>query len=315
MSELALLEETVAGLVGREHAWAELEQSGLTRAGLADEGGGLAEAAAVVRAAARRAAPLPVAETVMLGAWLLAEAGLEVPSGPLAATADPGLRLDGDALRGEARAVAWARDAERLVVLVDGRVALVDPAAAEIRAGANLAGEPRDDLVLRDGVRVEAAPVALDAAAFRRRGALARAVAIAGALETVLDLTVAYARQREQFGRPIGRFQAVQQQLAELAGEVAAARAAADAAVERPDALHVAAAKLRAGEAASRSAAIAHQLHGAIGVTQEYALHRFTLRLWSWRDEFGSEEEWAIELGRLAAAAGPDGLWTLLAAV
>ena len=194
-----------------------------------------------------------------------------------------------------------------MVVLAGGSVALA--AASEVVHGANLAGEPRDD-VRFDGVEVDARPVALDPAEVLRRGALARALAMAGALERVLELTVRYAGEREQFGRPIGRFQAIQQELAVLAGEVAAARAAVDQAVARPDVLRIASAKIRTGEAAGRAAEIAHQVHGAIGYTDEHVLHRFTLRLWAWRDEFGSEEEWAVELGRLVAAA-PD-LWRLL---
>jgi alkylation response protein AidB-like acyl-CoA dehydrogenase len=85
------------------------------------------------------------------------------------------------------------------------------------------------------------------------------------------------------------------------------------AAITSGDAIpEVAAAKVRAGEAASVGARIAHQLHGAIGFTQEHQLHRFTTRLWSWRDEFGGERDWAIRLGQIAAAGGPDGYWDWL---
>ena len=116
-----------------------------------------------------------------------------------------------------------------------------------------------------------------------------------------------------QFGRPIGRFQAVQQNLAVLAGQAAAATAAAEAGIEA--AAHdlnspaVAAAKIRTGEAAGIGAAIAHQVHGAIGFTQEHRLHYSTRRLWSWRDEFGNEAFWARRLGGKIAAAGADQLW------
>jgi len=125
---------------------------------------------------------------------------------------------------------------------------------------------------------------------------------------------VRYASERVQFGRPIGRFQAVQQNLAVLAGQAAAATAAAEAAIEATAqgfASHaIAAAKIRAGEAASLGAAIAHQVHGAIGFTQEYPLNRLTRRLWSWRDEFGNETHWARVLGGAVAAAGAERLWT-----
>jgi acyl-CoA dehydrogenase len=146
-----------------------------------------------------------------------------------------------------------------------------------------------------------------------RRGALMRSLQIAGALERVRDMTVAYAAERRQFGQPLNRFQAVQQQLAELAGEAALAGAAADAAVEDPlSAKQVAAAKVIAGGAASRGAAIAHQVHGAIGFTHEHQLHRWTTRLWAWRDQFGTESVWSESLGDLLARAGGDRLWELV---
>jgi acyl-CoA dehydrogenase len=78
--------------------------------------------------------------------------------------------------------------------------------------------------------------------------------------------------------------------------------------------LEVAAAKIRVGEAAAEGARIAHQVLGAIGFTQEHTLHRFTRRLWAWRDDFGSESHWALRLGGLVAAKGADQLWPMLAA-
>ena len=75
-----------------------------------------------------------------------------------------------------------------------------------------------------------------------------------------------------------------------------------------------ASAKLRVGEAAGKVCDIVHQVHGAIGFTHEHRLHHFTRRLWSWRDEFGVESQWALDLGRLMIAEGADGLWPFLAA-
>jgi acyl-CoA dehydrogenase len=330
VSELALLEETAAELFGRELAedvdpalvWSVLEETGLALAGVPEEAGGsggaLAEAAAVVRIAAAHAVPAPVAETALLGGWLLAEAGFSVPSGQLTALAlDEGsLRRQGSGwvLDGRARRVPWARGAAALAVLADGHVALVSPQAAAVELGENLAGEPRDDVSF-EGVSladddVRSAHNAIDAEALRVRGALARAIGLAGALEQILDLTVFYANERRQFGRPIGRFQAIQHSIALLAGEVAAARGAVDLAVERPEALWVGIAKVRAGDAATQAAAIAHQVHGAIGYTEEHELHHLSRRLWAWRDEYGSEEEWAVRVGTIVAST--DGLWPLL---
>ena len=77
----------------------------------------------------------------------------------------------------------------------------------------------------------------------------------------------------------------------------------------------IAVAKSRAGEAAGIGAAIAHQIHGAIGFTYEHSLHFLTRRLWAWRDEYGGEAEWNLLLGRHLAAAGADRLWPELTAL
>ncbi|MFA1542248.1 acyl-CoA dehydrogenase family protein [Actinomadura monticuli] len=306
---MELLEETANDVLARDEPWAALAESGLALVGVPEEAGGsggsLADAAVVLRAAGRRAVSVPLAETGWLAGRLLAEAGLPVPSGVLtAASGEAG--IDGRTVRGTLRRVPWGRSAHRIVVVADGAVAVVDPARAQITEGANVAGEPRDDVVL-SGVEAEAvAPCAVDAAELRRRGALARAVQLTGAMGRALDLSVRYAREREQFGRPLGRFQAVQQMLAELAGEAAVADVAARAAVRAPDdPAAVAAAKANASRAAGTVAAIAHQVHGALGVTEEHVLRQVTLRLWSWRDEYGNETAWADELGA-AVAAAPD---------
>jgi acyl-CoA dehydrogenase len=168
---------------------------------------------------------------------------------------------------------------------------------------------------------VEAAAPAADgvhADAIWLYGALARSSQMAGALESILAQAVRYATERKQFGRAIGAFQAIQHQLALLAGHTAAAGMAsahACRAAERGDpTLAVAAAKVRVGEAAGLGAGIAHQVHGAIGFTYEHSLHFATRRLWSWRAEFGAESYWAAALGRRVAARGADQLWPDLTA-
>ncbi|MFF4239528.1 acyl-CoA dehydrogenase family protein [Actinomadura geliboluensis] len=305
---MELLEETANEILAGDRPWPALAESGLALVGVPEEaggsGGGLADAAAVLRAAGYHAAAVPLAETGWLAGRLLAEAGLPVPAGVL--TAASGAVADGGTLSGTLRRVPWARDADRLVVLAGGVVAVVDPSLTQITEGVNVAGEPRDDVVL-SGVRAEAvAPCPVDAAELRRRGALARAVQLTGAMARALDLSVRYAGEREQFGRPVGRFQAVQQMLAELAGEATVADVAVRAAVRTPDdPVAVAAAKANASRAAGAVAAIAHQVHGALGVTEEHVLHKVTLRLGAWRDEYGNETAWADDLGA-AAAAAPD---------
>ncbi len=76
----------------------------------------------------------------------------------------------------------------------------------------------------------------------------------------------------------------------------------------------VAAAKIRAADAAREAVAITHQVHGAIGVTDEYALHHLTLRALSWREEFGNEACWSMLLGRAMLSAGAEAYWPSLSA-
>jgi acyl-CoA dehydrogenase len=307
--------------------WRALTDAGYAGALVPESAGGagldMADALSLLISAGRHAVPAPLAETMLAG-WLLSGAGLSVPEAPLTvapvregdvltAKRDGALwRIEGTATR-----VPWGRQCSAIAVFAqsDGEnvVALVAAADVAFKSGHNLAGEPRDELVF-SGVKAQQAgiaPIADDA--LRALGAVMRSAQMAGALQSVLEMTVQYAKDRVQFGRPIGRFQAVQQNLAVLAGQTAAATAAAEAAIEAAatdlDSPAVAAAKIRAGEAAGIGAAIAHQMHGAIGFTQEHRLHYSTRRLWSWRDEFGNEAYWADRLGGAVAAAGADRLW------
>jgi acyl-CoA dehydrogenase len=232
----------------------------------------------------------------------------------------------GATVSGALRKVPWARSAAGIVVLTGDSVLLLDPAAATITHGANLAEEPRDDVML-ENVTLDAAATATAparaAAEFTLRAALGRSLLLAGAANGALAMAVRYAGERVQFGRPIGRMQAIQQQLALAAGEVAAAAAASGAAARKAEAagfgdpatgFAVAVAKARCGEAAGQVARIAHQVHGAIGFTREHDLRLVTTRLWAWRDEDGSDAYWNERVGRRVLDAGAGGLWPLVTA-
>ena len=310
--------------------WGALEEVGLTRAVLSEEAGGsgleFADAMLALRRCAYHGAPVPLAETMLAGR-LLAAAGMAVPQGALTvAPAQPGDRLtfarSGTAttLSGRALRVPWGDCCAHAVVAgeLDGRdvLGLVSTDGRVRGVEKNLAGEPRVLLEFDAAQLVSCA--ALEGASMRleAEGALCRSVQMAGALERTLEYSLLYANERVQFGRPIAKFQAIQHMLAQLAGQVAAASAAADAAVEvsglAPDEFAVAVAKSRTGEAAGKGAEIAHQVHGAMGYTREHNLHYVTRRLWSWRDEFGNETHWQSRLGRLVAAQGADALWPRL---
>jgi acyl-CoA dehydrogenase len=312
-----------------EALWDALEESGLPLTWVSDALGGagaeMIDGFAVMRVAGRANAPVPLAETLLAG-WLLAQAGIAVPAGPMTIAPvheDGNLTIDrAGKLRGRARHVPHARNARHLAVLAkqDGAAvaALVAIEGLGITPGTSLAGEPQDTVSFDGAAALATGRVEIDAAALVRLGAAARAQQMAGALEHILDQSVQQSLDRVQFGRQIAKFQAVQHNLATLAGEVAAAGAAADAAAEAialygiaSDAAltDVAVAKVRVGEAAGSGAAIAHQVHGAMGFTYEHSLHQATRRLWTWREEFGNEALWAGRLGQMVAAQGADRLW------
>lgn len=308
-------------------AWNAVAEAGLHRAMVPEAAGGygvsVPDALSILRVAGEYALPLPLAETMLAG-WLLGRAGLDIPEGPL--TVAPVLRgelldlrrMDGTwCLTGEAARVPWGRHAVAAVVVTDGAVALVSPEHWTIAHGANVAREPRDTLRFAGPV-LAAAELAVRPDDLRMAGAAARAQQMAGGLLRLTAMTTQYALDRVQFGRPIGKFQAVQQNLAVLAGQTAAACAAADLAAEAVGdvmaLMPIAAGKARAGEAASAGAAIAHQVHGAIGFTFEHALHYTTKRLWSWRDEFGNDSYWNKALGRHMATVGGHDAWAAMTA-
>lgn len=312
--------------------WAAIEDAGLPFAAIAEASGGAgaewSDAFAVLRLAARFAAPVPLAET-MLAAWLLDAAHLPLGRGPMTIAPvrlDDRLKLERDGagwqVSGSVERIPFAANASTLVAFADaGEGSMVaiasEPQRAKIAPRHNIAGEPRETLVF-DRLPLPAdliaqSPPGIGLTALFRRGALARAVQMAGALEAALEQSVRYAGERVQFGRPIAKFQAIQQQLAVLAGQVAAATAATNAAIEAlgssREPLAIAIAKARVGEAATIGAGIAHQVHGAIGFTHEHTLHQSTRRLWSWREEFGAEAYWSAEIGRSIAAEGAGELW------
>src|SRR5437016_2567437 len=314
--------------------WNALEESGLTLTWVPDSLGGagaeMADGFAALRVAGRFAAPVPLAETLMAG-WLLAEAGINAPPGPMTVAPvheDGNIQISADGkLRGRARHIPFARTARHIAVLAKRGgapiVALVAAEGLNIREGTSLAGEPQDTVNFDGATAIAsgAAPAGLDPVAVARLGAAMRTQQMAGALEHILDQSVQWSLDRVQFGRPIAKFQAVQHNLATLAGEVAAAGAAADGAAEAIAAegaaseralLEVAVAKVRVGDAASNGAAIAHQVHGAMGFTYEHSLHHSTRRLWAWREEFGNETLWAERLGQMIAEHGADELWPFI---
>ncbi|PRX99745.1 acyl-CoA dehydrogenase family protein [Allonocardiopsis opalescens] len=302
--------------------WTDLAETGFHLLGVPEEvggsGGRLRDLAVVADLTAFHASRVPVAEAAFLAGWLLGRAGLAVPEGLVVASLDEARRTTGLRLSGCLR-TPWARHADHVVTIARSggeRVVAVVPTGGGVERARNLAGEPRDTLVLDHVAAIAAAPADVDAERLRERGALARSVQLAGAARAVLESAGRHITERVQFGRPLARFQAVQQQLAALAAEATAMRLSADAAVLAVEAdaadagIAVAAAKAGCSAAAHTVAAIGHQLHGALGYSQEHRLGAATTRLWAWREEFGGEAHWQDRLAAAVSASGP--WWPLL---
>ena len=282
--------------------WQAVEEAGFTETLVPEAAGGAGlgpdGALPLLLAAGRFAAPLPLGET-MLARAALATAGERPPEGPVALAQPSGAGGPLLARIAPGRQAAW-------VLLPREEATLLLPVAEAETL-------PEESSPLGTTLRWHSAGggLRLPPADWLAAGAWAEAAEMAGALGRILEDTVRHARERQQFGRPVAAFQAVQQQISVLTEEVFAARTAAQLAslgggdgVAGLDTARVAAAKLRVGEAAVRGAAIAHAVQGAMGITEEVDLHLFTGRLHAGRARFGSEGFWAAWLGR-AFLAGP----------
>lgn len=321
---------------GAREVFQRLVGEGWARVGLSEDlggsGGDIRDAASVAAACAASAHLLPLPDMVIAAGRVLELAQMPLPAEVECALplADAATVDSGGGLHVQAHRVPWGRWASHFLVLTgdhDGTtVHLVDAANADISAGCNLAEEPRDEVTLNGALPTASVRThqAVDDVIHQVQlaGALTRSIQIAAASEFVLKLSSTYCSHRQQFGRPLVDFQAVQQEMAALKGEAAAAGAAVDHALDAlaldsstlPGA-PIATAKVRTGMAAGQAARSAHQLHGAIGITLEYPLHRYTRALWSWRDEYGGESDWAASLLVETMSDDPASPWERLTAV
>jgi acyl-CoA dehydrogenase len=317
--------------------WNSLVEYGMLGVAVPEElggcGGDYADALSILQIAGRYSAPIPLSETYLAN-WILSGYGESITDEIITIAnfkdVQP-LRLtksgEGWTVSGQVNNVPWARFSEKILVLGDTEegsvLALINLTKAQVVNGKNLAGEARDK-VFFDGVFVEECKIiSVDRDEAVKKvlygGALTRSVMMAGALENIFDLTVQHTTERSQFGRPLHRFQAIQHQLALLAGEVAAADLAAKYAVnsycKNPFSKEIAYSKIRVNEAAGKTNPIAHQVFAAIGFTYEHTLHHSTRRLWSWRDEFGTETDWEWVVTEELLNMENNGLWSLITGV
>lgn len=286
--------ENGAALTG---VWAALQESGFLDALVPEDGGGsgllLSTVGMLMQAVGNRAVPAPVAETMVARA-LLASAGQDVPVGPIALAT---------IVNGRATAVPMALAAEYLLLDIAGDAMLVRAERIEI-APTGVAGSQAGHVGITPGLAGR--PVPLPHGAVQGAAAVVRASLIAGACDRLLQMTVDYANDRIQFGKPVGKLQAIQQQIAVMAELTVAARIAAQIGCSTglpPVPAAAAVAKQATSAAAVDVANIAHAVHGAIGISEEYDLGLFSRRLHEWRLADGSSSYWAGRIGhdRLAA--------------
>jgi len=305
-------------------AWPVFDELGVGGIGVPEErggfGGGLEELVELVRSLGRHALSSPAIEASVAN-WLISQE--EPIDGRLATVAITDAVADERGrLTGTLAIVPWARAADLLVCVMPGRgsflISLGEPGVT-VMAAENLAGEQRDEVELL-GVLARPLRGKSAVAEVRARLALLWTAALTGAGEGALALTSGYVREREQFGQPLVRLPAVASGLAGIRVQLtqmdaALARATEHLAADPSDADGaVAVARVVAARAATAIAALAHQLHGAMGMTEEYPLHRYSRRLWAWRDAETSERAWTEIIGAATAAGGEEALWQRLTA-
>lgn len=276
--------------------WKQLEESGFADALVSESQGGaglaLPDAFALFELCGSHPVPVPLAET-MLARAILADAGVERPLGSIA-LAEACKSADG---RITCALVACGRVADWALVTHSGECLLLPVAQAECLP----AVFPLDASLDWSAEAARAARPVPGEHDLHTLQACIHAAQLAGALMNVFTRTLQYANDRNQFGRPIGKFQAIQHQLSVIAEHTFAARMAAQIGCQSrsaiPDRMRVAVAKARTSEAALEVAALSHSIHGAIGFTEEFDLQLFTRRLHAWRQAAGSESYWHTVLG------------------
>lgn len=307
-----------------EELWAHITEQGMDKVLAREEAGGMNgswnDAYPIIRACGRYAVPVPLPETI-LAHWIATQSNQDLMEG-IPSIFSKGCAIRNDKLILGNQNFPWGGQADFLLGIIDGNVVIADTKNAVVTPQKNLGRDDRDTLSGELDI-ITSYPTQLDNDTVHWLGALLRSAQIAGAGAAALDLAVQYAGDREQFGRSLSKFQAIQHHLADLAGLVASVDAMAITAFARLNEvgivgdgrnarLEIAAAKCRASEAVEKITRISHQIHGAIGFTYEYGLHFVTRRLWAWRTEYGGVSEWGENLGRAAVKASGDGIWPII---
>lgn len=321
-AELAELIGDLAGNTGRgDEKWSQIRDLGLDGVGLPEEQGGsggeLADLVVAIRELGRAGLATPIVEA----SCAAFATGRRVPDGYDTVAVAERVTAQGARLTADLGHVPFATDARRLVVCTPAGVVVVDlgDSSARIEGRSDIAGLPVGRVMLADA---ESSAAVVDPDALTERLALTRSASLLGTALGAYELTLRHLREREQFGAPLIAIPAVSTAVAHMTVELQQAQSALDHALTVCDAAAGASqlrrvgaacsARITAASTATTVARAAHQLHGAMGVTKEYPLHRYSTALWAWRDVDLPESSWAARLGAASLANREHALWEQL---
>jgi acyl-CoA dehydrogenase len=294
----------------------ELEKSGLALVMAAEVdgglGGGLLEATTLAWRLGWHATPVPIVPLLLCP---LLVGGTPLSRLRTTLATDNRLRFSGGKLIGD-RIEAPATSATKTILIVctgDGGSSVVEVAADDTERFHTIDGQLYLSLDAAKAQIIEARQSPIEVERLAAYGALITTAVMTGAMARQLDIVTDHVNTRTQFGRPLSKFQAVQNMIANAASEYTVTQAALAGAVEAEDggwgrAIYWQSAKAQAGRAATIVSAVAHQALGAIGFTEEHFLHRLSKKLWMMRDDWGRESALERAVGE-AACADVRGLW------
>ena len=317
--ELGIILETTSKILGKHvnhklrqnidnqnpdltNLWTEIEQLGLPKIAVKDKFNG---------------SGLPLSSTLPI---IKLSNNIGAPIGIITYAIDAkDLKIIGNEISGDLISVPYLNLTDKIICITEidnsKQVILVKSNTEEKELKKNFLSEPRYNLKLKKCKILDIKPLNLSIN-FKYLGAIVRSAQMIGSMEKILDLCIDYCSQRKQFGRALSKFQAIQHQISEMAVELAASSAAlstiTNSEVFYKNNKDIAILKIRAGSAAGKIIAISHQVHGAIGFTQEYELAYFTRNLNSWRNDFGNESYWEDFLGKDFLEKNNKNLWEYL---